>query len=108
MSDLMLLLSEKESFGLVALEAMACGVPVIATKIGGIPEVVEDEVTGYLCPLGNIEEAAAKAISLLADDKKRQAFKRAALKRVKQSFDSQHIVSQYERLYEAMLKGEPL
>ncbi|WP_263706276.1 N-acetyl-alpha-D-glucosaminyl L-malate synthase BshA [Shouchella tritolerans] len=108
MSDLMLLLSEKESFGLVALEAMACGVPVIATKIGGIPEVVEDEGTGYLCPLGNIEEAAAKAISLLSDDKKRQAFKQAALKRVKQSFDSQHIVSQYERLYGTMLKGEQL
>src|SRR5690606_34626594 len=53
-SDLMLLLSEKESFGLVALEAMACGVPCIGTDVGGIPEVISDGETGYICTMGDI------------------------------------------------------
>ena len=57
-SDLMLLLSEKESFGLVALEAMACGVPVIGTNVGGIPEVITDGETGYICELGDIDSIA--------------------------------------------------
>ena len=63
-SDLKLLLSEKESFGLVLLEAMACGVPCIGTNTGGIPEVIEHEKTGYICEVGDVEEAASKAIQL--------------------------------------------
>ena len=55
-SDLMLLLSEKESFGLVALEAFACGVPCIGTNVGGIPEVISDGENGYICELGDIDE----------------------------------------------------
>uniref|UniRef100_UPI0006D019A5 N-acetyl-alpha-D-glucosaminyl L-malate synthase BshA n=1 Tax=Bacillus sp. JCM 19041 TaxID=1460637 RepID=UPI0006D019A5 len=108
MSDLMLLLSEKESFGLVALEAMACGVPVIGTSIGGIPEVIEDGVSGYLVQLGHIEEVAEKAIRLLSDDQLHDSFKEAALTRVKKTFYSQFIVSQYERLYEKMLQGDTM
>ena len=64
-SDLMLLLSEKESFGLVALEAMACGVPVIGTNVGGIPEVISDGETGYICELGDIDSVVDKAVHLL-------------------------------------------
>lgn len=63
----MLLLSEKESFGLVALEAMACGVPCIGTRVGGIPEVITDGMNGYLCGLGDVEAVAGKAIRLLED-----------------------------------------
>ena len=62
-SDLMLLLSEKESFGLVALEAMACGVPCIGTNVGGMPEVIQHGKTGYLCELGDIDDMANKAIN---------------------------------------------
>ncbi|GAF19857.1 glycosyltransferase, group 1 family protein [Bacillus sp. JCM 19046] len=100
MSDLMLLLSEKESFGLVALEAMACGVPVIGTKIGGIPEVIEDEVSGFLVPLGDVEAVARHALRLLNDPVLKQSFRKAAHKRVQKHFYSQSVVSQYERLYE--------
>jgi len=64
-SDLKLLLSEKESFGLVLLEAMACGVPCIGTNIGGIPEVIEHEKTGYICEVGDVEEQRAKQFSYL-------------------------------------------
>ena len=64
-SDIKLLLSEKESFGLVALEAMACGVPSIGTNVGGIPEVIEDGYNGYICEIGNVKEVAAKSLQLL-------------------------------------------
>ena len=67
-SDLMLLLSEKESFGLVALEALACGVPCIGTNVGGIPEVILDGENGYVCELGNINEIAEKGIHLLSNE----------------------------------------
>ncbi|MCY7729694.1 glycosyltransferase, partial [Bacillus safensis] len=67
-SDLKLLLSEKESFGLVLLEAMACGVPCIGTDVGGIPEVITHGETGFLVPLGDIDGAAKHAVSLLKDE----------------------------------------
>lgn len=104
MSDLLLLLSEKESFGLVALEAMACGVPVIATNTGGIPEVVIDGETGYLCDVGAVECIAEKAVHLLTDESRYERFSRAAIKRAKQSFNSKTIVDTYERLYIKMLQ----
>ena len=72
-SDLMLLLSEKESFGLVALEALACGVPCIGTNVGGIPEVILDGENGYVCELGNINEIAEKGIHLLSNENLHQA-----------------------------------
>ncbi|MCM3566809.1 N-acetyl-alpha-D-glucosaminyl L-malate synthase BshA [Neobacillus mesonae] len=98
-SDLMLLLSEKESFGLVVLEAMACGVPSIGTNIGGIPEVIDDGVTGYICEVGNIEEISNKAIKLLEDTKLHQQFSRSAVEQVKTKFKADEIVKQYEELY---------
>lgn len=98
-SDLKLLLSEKESFGLVALEAMACGVPCIGTNIGGIPEVITDGVTGYICEVGNIDEIAQKAISLLTNKALHQLFSQQALKAVKSRFSAEKIVEQYENLY---------
>ncbi len=98
-SDLCILLSEKESFGLVLLEAMACGVPCIGTNIGGIPEVIEDGITGYVCEVGDIADISTKAIGLLKDSNLHQQFSRQSLERVKTKFKSDEIVKQYERIY---------
>ncbi|WP_350346116.1 N-acetyl-alpha-D-glucosaminyl L-malate synthase BshA [Heyndrickxia faecalis] len=99
-SDLMLLLSEKESFGLVALEAMACGVPCIGTRVGGIPEVITDGVNGYLCALGDVSDVARKAVRLLEDPGLYAAFSKACEKTVKEKFYSRNILKQYEQIYE--------
>jgi len=104
-ADLLLLPSATESFGLVALEAMTSGVPVIASDIGGIPEVVEHGVTGYLAPVGDIEQMAAEAISLLSDCARWESFSAAARKCAVESFSYQHIVPQYEAIYERVLSG---
>ncbi|PKG24107.1 N-acetyl-alpha-D-glucosaminyl L-malate synthase BshA [Niallia nealsonii] len=103
-SDLMLLLSEKESFGLVALEAMACGVPCIGTNIGGIPEVIIDGKTGFICELGNIREIGEKAITLLSDSELQRQFSFHSIERVKENFRAELIVNQYEQIYERLLK----
>ncbi len=104
-SDLKLLLSEKESFGLVLLEAMACGVPCIGTNVGGIPEVIEHEKTGYICEVGDIEEAANKAIQLLENEQLHQQMREASLHAVNHKFHSTEIVSQYEKLYYKLVQG---
>ncbi|RDU36366.1 N-acetyl-alpha-D-glucosaminyl L-malate synthase BshA [Neobacillus piezotolerans] len=103
-SDLMLLLSEKESFGLAALEAMACGVPCIGTAIGGIPEVIIDGENGYICPLGDIEAIANKAITLLSDESLHRELSYQASIGVKERFKADKIVSQYENLYYKLLE----
>ncbi|MES1045109.1 N-acetyl-alpha-D-glucosaminyl L-malate synthase BshA [Heyndrickxia oleronia] len=98
-SDLMLLLSEKESFGLVALEAMACGVPCIGTDIGGIPEVITDHMNGYVCELGNIEMISTYALKLLEDEKIHNEFSENAIQTVHNQFMSEKIIEQYEDIY---------
>lgn len=102
MADLLLLPSEKESFGLVALEAMACGVPVIASTAGGIPEVVEHAVSGFLSPVGDTAQMAANALSLLADSLRYQAFSKAARERAT-LFSMEDKVSEYESIYERLV-----
>ncbi|CAG9622629.1 N-acetyl-alpha-D-glucosaminyl L-malate synthase BshA [Sutcliffiella rhizosphaerae] len=102
-SDLMLLLSEKESFGLVLLEAMACGVPSVGSKIGGIPEVIEPGKTGYLSEVGDIEDIAKNAINILSDDHLHKTFSNNSIKRVKDYFSSQSVLSQYEELYRQLV-----
>ncbi|WLR53071.1 N-acetyl-alpha-D-glucosaminyl L-malate synthase BshA [Bacillus tianshenii] len=105
-SDLKLLLSEKESFGLVLLEAMACGVPCIGTNIGGIPEVIEDGETGFICELGNVEQIAEKAIHLLTDEELHQQMAESAIKRAANVFHSSRIVANYEDVYYQTLLNE--
>lgn len=102
LADLLLLPSEKESFGLVALEAMACGVPVIGSTAGGIPEVVEDGVSGYLSEIGDVQAMAASALALLCDQRAWKRFSEAARKRAEQ-FSLEQKVAEYEALYEQLL-----
>ncbi|KOP74172.1 MULTISPECIES: N-acetyl-alpha-D-glucosaminyl L-malate synthase BshA [Priestia] len=99
MSDLMLLLSQKESFGLVALEAMACGVPCIGTNIGGIPEVIIDGETGFICELGDINTIADKAIYILMNDNIHKCFSDRSIEVANEKFRADLIVKQYEDLY---------
>lgn len=99
MSDLMLLLSEKESFGLVALEAMACGVPCIGTNIGGIPELVVDGETGFICELGDTSAVTEKAIEILSDPALHKTFASNSVQRAVLRFGSEQIVSEYESIY---------
>ena len=101
-SDLFLLTSDYESFGLAALEAMAAGVPVISTNAGGLPEININGKTGYLSTVGNVKEMAANAIRLLEDESLHEKFKINA-KANADLFDIHNIVPQYEKLYNRFL-----
>ncbi|MFE8702213.1 N-acetyl-alpha-D-glucosaminyl L-malate synthase BshA [Cytobacillus sp. FJAT-54145] len=103
-SDLKLLLSEKESFGLVALEAMACGVPCIGTNIGGIPEVILDGETGFLCEVGDVSSIADKAIEILSNKTLHTYFSSNSVRLVNEKFNADIIVKEYEDLYFKILK----
>ncbi len=103
MSDLFLLPSETESFGLAALEAMACKVPVISSNSGGLPEVNIYGVSGYLSPVGDIKAMTENALKILKDEQTLNKFKENALKTAKQ-FDISTIMPLYERLYQKFIK----
>ncbi|HEX5000251.1 MAG TPA: N-acetyl-alpha-D-glucosaminyl L-malate synthase BshA [Terriglobia bacterium] len=100
-ADILLLPSQDESFGLVALEAMASEVPVIATRVGGLPEVVEDEEDGFLREPGAVDEMADCAMRILADGDLRARMGRAARAHASRDFCSRKIVPRYENLYES-------
>lgn len=102
-SDVFLLPSGHESFGLSALEAMSCGLPVLATEIGGLAEVVTPGVDGWLCRVGDCECMANRTLSLLADPEKLKAFSAAARHKAVTQFGAEKIVPLYERVYERTL-----
>lgn len=102
-ADLFLLPSEEESFGLAALEALACGVPVIGTSGTGLAEVVEDYRTGFLLPVGDTVSMARAGIALLKDTERLQEFKKSAAESANRRFGADKIVAEYERYYEEVL-----
>ncbi len=103
LADVLLLPSEKESFGLVALEAMACGVPTVGSEAGGIPELVLHGVTGYLAPIGDTAAMAEYALTLLGDPVKKEAMRAACLERAHTQFCDQKITREYEEIYYRVL-----
>jgi N-acetyl-alpha-D-glucosaminyl L-malate synthase BshA len=102
-ADLFLLPSAQESFGLAALEAMACEVPVVASKVGGLPEIIEDGVTGFVCPLNAIEMMAERGVDLLTDARLRDSIARNAAQVVRTRYCTDLVVPQYEAEYESVL-----
>jgi N-acetyl-alpha-D-glucosaminyl L-malate synthase BshA len=98
-AHVMLLPSEMEAFGLAALEAMACGVPPVATQTGGVPELVTDSVDGYLEPVGDVAAQAARVVQLLTDDTLYDRMSAAARRTAETRFASSMIIPQYEQHY---------
>ena len=102
-SDLFLMPSEKESFGLAALEAMACEVPVISSNAGGIPEVNIDGVTGFMSDIGDVDSMAKNALKLLQNPELLQQFRENAFHQAKK-FDINNILPNYVEYYEEMIE----
>lgn len=105
-AHLVLMLSDYESFGLSALEAMACGTPVLASDSGGLPEVIDHDCTGILTPVGDVATAVARGVALLQDRARWDAMSEATAADVRQRFTLQRMLPQYEALYARVLQGE--
>ena len=99
-ADVFVLPSIKESFGLAALEAMACEVPVVASNAGGLPEIVHDGVSGYVCSIDDLAGMAAQAGRLLRDDEARREMGRRAAAFVHERYRTERVVPLYEEAYE--------
>ena len=103
LADLMVMPSSMESFGLAALEAMACKVPSIATRVGGVPELIDDGVTGLLYPVGAVDEMAAGAIGLLKDRARLEVMRDAARKAAQSRYCATLVLPRYVKYYESIL-----
>jgi N-acetyl-alpha-D-glucosaminyl L-malate synthase BshA len=101
-SDVFLMPSEKESFGLAGLEAMACQVPVVSSDVGGLPEMNKNGFSGFTCPVGDVDAMIACTIEILSSDESLAKFKRQALERAKE-FDIKEILPIYEAMYKRVL-----
>ncbi|PYU99278.1 MAG: N-acetyl-alpha-D-glucosaminyl L-malate synthase BshA [Acidobacteria bacterium] len=104
-SDVLLLPSDNESFGLVALEAMACEVPVVVSRVGGLPEVVAEGVEGFLVEPRNIDAMARRALEILGDDRLRRQMGQRARETATTRFSATEIIPQYERFYQKILSA---
>lgn len=104
-ADVFLLPSQNESFGLAALEAMSCEVPVVASRVGGIPEVVVDGENGYLYPVGDVDGMAEGVVRILQDDALRVRMGRAGRERAEQVFAQDRVVARYREIYQRAIAG---
>ncbi|MXW64607.1 MAG: N-acetyl-alpha-D-glucosaminyl L-malate synthase BshA [Bacteroidetes bacterium SB0662_bin_6] len=104
-ADVFLIPSGSETFGLAALEAMACNVPIVSSNIGGLPELNVDGETGFLCPLGDIDALTEKTRAILSDDALQQRLAEGARRRAVEMFDQDRIVPMYEAYYEQALQA---
>jgi len=102
-ADLFLLPSASESFGLAALEALSCGVPVVGSIVGGLPELVFDDINGYLRPIGDIEGMAGKSLEILKDDSLRNRLSVAGRKLALEKYKIDDIIDRYLKYYQAVL-----
>lgn len=105
-SDLFIMPSQSESFGLSALEAMSCGLPVLTSSVGGLPELNLHGTTGYISEIGDIDRMARYAIELLTDERRYARFSKAARDRAVSNFSARDIVPMYEDFYRQVLEGE--
>jgi N-acetyl-alpha-D-glucosaminyl L-malate synthase BshA len=103
LADLMIMPSEMESFGLAALEAMACKVPTIATRVGGVPELIDDSITGLLFSVGDVDSMARGAIDLLRDRTRLNEMREAGRRTAQKRFCSTLVLPQYIQFYESLL-----
>jgi glycosyltransferase involved in cell wall biosynthesis len=103
LAHVLLMPSEMESFGLVALEAMACGVVPVATRVGGVPELITPGEDGYLEEVGDIDAQAARVAALLTDDQLHYRMAKAGRWNAGERFCSDHIIPQYERYYKEVI-----
>ena len=105
LADLMLMPSEMESFGLAALEAMACQTPAVATRVGGVPELITDGENGLLFAVGDVDRMAEASVALLRDKDRHEAMRKTARKTAQDRFCSTRILPRYVRYYESLLNG---
>jgi glycosyltransferase involved in cell wall biosynthesis len=106
LAHVLLMPSELESFGLAALEAMACGVPPVATRVGGVPELITDGVDGYLEAVGDISAQAERVAGLLIDESLHRKMSKAARRTAGDRFCTDRIIPAYERYYEEVVAGK--
>jgi N-acetyl-alpha-D-glucosaminyl L-malate synthase BshA len=104
-ADLMLMPSELESFGLAALEAMACEVPTIGTNVGGVPELIHDGVTGVLFPVGDVDGMSAAAVALLQDRNRLKEMAHAGRQEAQRTYCASRVIPKYEEFYESILRN---
>jgi N-acetyl-alpha-D-glucosaminyl L-malate synthase BshA len=105
LAHVLLMPSEMESFGLVALEAMACGVATVTTNVGGIPELITDGVNGFMEPVGDIAAQAARTVELLTNDSLHQRIAAAGRARAMEQFSTDRIIPQYEQYYDDVMRA---
>ena len=104
-SDLFLIPSQSESFGLAALEAMSCGLPVVSSSVGGLPELINHNETGFIAEIGDVERMAKYAIELLSNKRKYDLFAKASRKRVENNFDKKIVIPEYENFYNKIMNS---
>jgi N-acetyl-alpha-D-glucosaminyl L-malate synthase BshA len=104
-ADLFLIPSQSESFGLAALEAMACGLPVISSSVGGLPELISHNETGFIAEIGDVDRMAKYVVDLLSNDKKYKLFSKNARDRAVNKFDKSKIIPIYENHYQTILNS---